>query len=375
MRATFAARGKALEQIRTGVLLSGTLARDYFLAPNDPGAPVLQARLHQLEQETNSAIARWGEAAADLRGEVTTYWRLLDLMADLASSRRTAGLDEYFRRQLAQRRETMLAIAGEIGARMEAERKRSESEIEDSARRFRVALGLELVLVVGAGMTVSVATARRLIRLEADARGLSAQLVRTQEQERRAIARELHDEVGQAISGMLIDVGHAARAAESEGQRSRLQAIAERAERAVEDVRRMALSLRPSMLDDLGLVAALEWQAREVGHRTGLNVRVEAEDIAGELPEAHRTCIYRVAQEALRNCARHAGARCVRIGLEREGARVALRVEDDGRGFAVARSRGLGLLGMEERVAQLGGRLRVQSEPGRGTTVTAELPV
>src|SRR5206468_6219884 len=135
------------------------------------------------------------------------------------------------------------------------------------------------------------------------------------------------------------------------------------------------LALRPSMLDDLGLVAALEWQAREIGHRTGLDVQVEAEESAGELPDEHRTCIYRIAQEALENCARHARANRVTIGLQRVARTVCLQVRDDGAGFQTARSRGLGLLGMEERVEHLGGRLLVSSEPGHGTTVTAELPV
>jgi signal transduction histidine kinase len=157
--------------------------------------------------------------------------------------------------------------------------------------------------------------------------------------------------------------------------RGRLHSIAGSVESAVEAVRRMALSLRPSMLDDLGLVPALEWQAREVGHRTGLNVQVQAEESAGELPDAYRTCIYRVVQEALQNCARHAGASRVQVALEKAAKSVSVHVEDDGKGFAVSRTRGLGLLGMEERVAQLGGRLRVQSEPGRGTIVSAELPI
>ncbi len=157
--------------------------------------------------------------------------------------------------------------------------------------------------------------------------------------------------------------------------RSRLETIAALAETAVERLRAVALKLRPSMLDDLGLVPALEWQARETGQQTGLEVELEAEESAGDLPEVHRTCIYRVVQEALRNCVRHAGARRIRVVLERKPKSVSLRVEDDGRGFSPARTRGMGLLGMEERVAQLGGRFRVDSEPGRGTAVLAELPL
>ena len=106
-----------------------------------------------------------------------------------------------------------------------------------------------------------------------------------------------------------------------------------------------------------------------------MNVEVSALESAGELPDSYRTCIYRVAQEALQNCARHAAASRVCVGLEKGERAVSLRVEDDGCGFKASRSRGLGLLGMEERVAQLGGRFRVQSAPGRGTTVWAELPL
>jgi signal transduction histidine kinase len=129
------------------------------------------------------------------------------------------------------------------------------------------------------------------------------------------------------------------------------------------------------MLDDLGLVAALEWQAREVGNCTGLDIEVSADESAGGLPDAHRTCIFRVAQEALRNCARHSGATRVRVALAQAARGVTLAVEDNGKGFRVGRTRGLGLLGMEERVTQLGGSFHLRSEPGRGATVTAELPL
>jgi signal transduction histidine kinase len=199
------------------------------------------------------------------------------------------------------------------------------------------------------------------VRLESQARGLSAQLLQAQEEERRAIARELHDDVGQALAGVLLE-------AATPGLRQRL-------EDAADSVRRIALSLRPSMLDDLGLVAALEWQAREVGNRTGLAIEVCADEAAGELPEAHRICIFRVAQEALRNCARHSKATHVKIALDKAMRGVTLVIDDNGRGFRIARTRGLGLLGMEERVGQLGGSFRLRSEPGRGTSVFAELPL
>jgi signal transduction histidine kinase len=377
LRAGFVERSGWLEQLRSGIYLSGTLARDYLAAPTDPGATALLEKLRALETDTSSAVSRYSESrdAANLRGEVATYWKLLDLMVDVANGRHTPGTDAYFRRQLAQRRENMFWIASEIGKSLDGESRRREAELTRVYAEFRWVLLAALAVLFGLALAVSLVTGRRLMRLEAEARALSAQVVQAQEQERRAIARELHDEIGQALSGLLLDVGNAARAGDPSEVQVQLHAIAERAERTVDAVRRMALSLRPSMLDDLGLVAALEWQAREVGHRTGLDVQVQAEDSAGDLPDAYRTCIYRVAQEALQNCARHASAKHVRIGLERVANAVILRVEDDGKGFLANRTRGLGLLGMEERAAQLRGRVRVQSEPGHGTCVRAEIPL
>ena len=129
------------------------------------------------------------------------------------------------------------------------------------------------------------------------------------------------------------------------------------------------------MLDDLGLIPALEWQAREVSRQTGLRVDVAATGVSDELPEEFKTCIYRVVQEALHNVTRHAAAGSVRIVAQQEPRRLVLSIQDDGQGFDVKRSRGLGLLGMEERVAHLGGTLQFVSEPGRGTLISVILPL
>jgi signal transduction histidine kinase len=129
------------------------------------------------------------------------------------------------------------------------------------------------------------------------------------------------------------------------------------------------------MLDDFGLVPALNWHAREMSKRTGLRIMVSADDTAGDLPDEHKTCIYRLVQEAVNNSARHAHARTVEVRVAHEPHRVLLSVQDDGAGFDTRFVRGLGLLGMEERVHRLGGRLRIDSQLGRGTLVEAELPV
>jgi signal transduction histidine kinase len=129
------------------------------------------------------------------------------------------------------------------------------------------------------------------------------------------------------------------------------------------------------MLDDFGLVPALNWHARETTKRTGLKVSLHADEAADDLPDEHKTCIYRLVQEAVHNSARHAHARKVEVEVRREPERVRFSVRDDGSGFDTRFVRGLGLLGMEERVRRLGGRLEIHSEPGRGTVVAAELPV
>jgi signal transduction histidine kinase len=379
LRARFLERSRALEEVRGGIFLSGALARDYVADPDGPDGPTLLDRLHRIERVSTQSMERYAASAAgevaNLRGEVAAYWKVLNLMVEMASRRRTPALDAYFRTQLGQRRETMLLIAAQVGVALESEVKNREAELARIYSQFRWTMAGEIALVVALGSIISFAVTRRVVNLEAETRALSAQLVIAQETERGAIARELHDEIGQALTVLLLDVGAVSSITPPGPLHSSLGAIANSGERIVEEVRRIALSLRPSMLDDLGLASALEWQAREIGRRSGLNVELTADDGDGPLPESHSTCIYRVAQEALQNCVRHAAASRVRVALSRQNGAITLKVEDNGRGFLAARTRGLGLIGMEERISQLGGRLRVLSTPGQGTTISAELPL
>ena len=139
-------------------------------------------------------------------------------------------------------------------------------------------------------------------------------------------------------------------------------------------VRDLAVGLRPSLLDDLGLGPALQAQVRDFNRRWGGQATLEMVGATGDLDEVQRTCLYRLVQEGLTNCARHARAKVVRIGLVAEKEGIVLTMADDGVGFDPARRRGFGLIGMEERVRELGGRLVVDSAPGEGTRLRAELP-
>lgn len=129
------------------------------------------------------------------------------------------------------------------------------------------------------------------------------------------------------------------------------------------------------MLDDLGLVPALEWQARETSRRSDMEVDVDAEGLADDPPDELKVCIYRVAQEALQNAATHANAKNARVVVKGERRSVVVEISDDGQGFQPERTRGMGILGMEERVRQLGGEFFIRSAPGKGSVVHAELPL
>jgi signal transduction histidine kinase len=248
-----------------------------------------------------------------------------------------------------------------------------------------------LAIGFGSGLLLVLGSMAYIVRLDRQTRAryvelaqsrqalqqLSARLVDAQETERRAISRELHDEVGQALGALLVDIGRLSTRLsgghpEVMAQLDNLKSVAER---TFQSVRNIALLLRPSMLDDLGLVAALEWQGREVSRRSETEVSVESESVPEDLPDEYKICIYRLVQEALNNAVRHSGARTAKVVVERQAKSIVVRVTDDGRGFDPVRSRGMGILGMEERMKRLGGTLRVESQPGKGATVTAELPI
>jgi signal transduction histidine kinase len=202
-------------------------------------------------------------------------------------------------------------------------------------------------------------------------------VVAAQELERTRLARELHDETGQALTSILLGLKSLEQAVESDEGRTGVASLRELVVSTLQDVRRLAVELRPSALDDFGLEPALERLVDT--HRQHATGPIHLEIQLGEerLPSEVETTLYRIVQEALTNVARHAQATGVSILLRRRPSSVAMVVEDDGGGFDphAARDGGLGLAGMRERVALVGGRLRVESAPGSGTTVAVEVPL
>jgi GAF domain-containing protein/anti-sigma regulatory factor (Ser/Thr protein kinase) len=215
--------------------------------------------------------------------------------------------------------------------------------------------------------------------------GLSSRLIDAQEQERKRIAQELHDEMGQALTAMSINLSAIDKQLGAALDPETAQRLAETDSlitRTLEQMRELALDLRPSMLDDLGLLPALRWYVKRYENRTGILVGLEAVGLELRLPEQIETVIYRMVQEALTNVARHARANRVDIRLQRRDSIVQAFIEDDGSGFdpaevadREAQERGVGLVGMRERIAAVGGSLEIKSHPGKGTRLAIELPL
>ncbi len=216
---------------------------------------------------------------------------------------------------------------------------------------------------------------RMLARLEGERRRSGALVLKAQEEERKRVARDLHDEVNQALTALLLRLEAAAQHAPAE-LRAEIDETKQLANQAMRELLDLARQLRPAALDDHGLAAALASQVRDYDRRGPARTRFDLDQDLSELPSDVELVIYRVAQEALANAVRHSEARHIDVSLGRMDSRVLLKVADDGRGFTFAdETKGLGLSGMRERALLVDGNLDVDSRPGRGTTVRLEVPV
>ncbi len=230
---------------------------------------------------------------------------------------------------------------------------------------------LRLTETFGARAAVAVDLADRV------ARDALRRVVAGQELERRRLARELHDETGQALTSILLGLKHVEEAGSPESARAAAAELREQIVDTLQNVRRLAVELRPSALDDFGLAPALERLAEAFGEQSGIAVDIQTNLDSQRLAPEVETALYRIVQEALTNVAKHAEATRVSIVVTRRESSVTAVIEDDGQGFGAGggTGEGLGLVGMKERVGLLGGRLALESTEGAGTTVVAEVPV
>ena len=392
---------RALNSISSAIYTVGLVARDYLLDRSNANAAAYRGQLvaeraamENEFRELSSVIRNEDKPRLEnLRTEVNGYWNALDPLFEWTPEEKEAQSWTFLRRQILPRRRSALAISAEISKLTEANLDQQRREIDGNQAAMAGFIERMLAFTVLLGLGIAAVTVIRMTKLEKHAevqrkrmeeterelRRLSRQLVQAQEAERKSLSRELHDEVGQTLTGLRMELRslQELRTAPEEQFQSHLDDAKRLTEQSLRALRDLAMGLRPSMLDDLGLGPAIQWQARQFAKRTGIPVNVEIAGLPAEIPESHRTCVYRVVQEALTNCARHARAKEIQIAVAGGASGIRVSVQDDGTGFEPARvrGRGLGLIGIEERVMELGGELTVRSKAPRGTVLTARVPL
>jgi signal transduction histidine kinase len=323
-------------------------------------------------------------ALNQLRRELSAYWDPTEVVLDWSPEERRAQRAEMLRQRV-RRRQEIVALAEQVEHLVTANFTRERRTMTTADQEFRASLGWTTGIALLLGFAIAGGTLARMLALErqsqnaeSELRLLSGEIRTAQEQERKYLSRELHDQVGQMLTGLRMELASVARIhGDSESEiSSRISRAKGTVEQTLRIVRNIAMLLRPSMLDDLGLAPALAWLLKEVARSSGFEIRSDIDPAVDSLPEAHRTCVYRVVQEALTNASRHSGARRVDVSLKNADGWVIGTIVDDGRGFerGAQKSRGLGLLGMEERVREIGGNICIESSQGRGTRVEFRLP-
>lgn len=323
------------------------------------------------------------EAMKKLRERVESYLTLLGPPLAWDMDVRLAMGGQYSRRVLLGTRGEISALSEQLQAINLASLRQAQSRLEESHAVFRAWLDRMTYGVLALSGVIAAFSVWWIFRLETRARAaegelrrLSQQLVQAQEEERKRLSLELHDQVGQMLTALRVEISNLGRMGPGDSERFRehVKQAKEVAEGAMKTVRDLAMGLRPSMLDDLGLGAAVGWLGREFSRVSGVPADVRIEGSLETLSDLEKTSLFRIVQEGLTNIMRHAGARAVTVELDAKPERVELTIRDDGKGMKAGRRQGLGLMGMAERVRELGGVLEVESAPGQGTCLRARIP-
>ncbi len=393
MHTTHLDAGAALAGIRANVFLTGILTRDYLLETDPASAKDYVEQFRAIRATTADSFRILETAAQDgaekvalerLRREVAAYWDPTTVVLDWSPQQKAERRAAFLRERVRSRVE-VVGLAAQVEKLMTENFSREKERIAKADQDFQSSLGWTTGIALLLGLAIAGVTLFRMTILERNSdasqlelRRLSVQLRTTQEQERTRLSRELHDEVGQMLTGLRMELASIARSnPDIEGELSlRISHAKEIVEQTLRIVRNIAMLLRPSMLDDLGLTPALMWLAKEISRSTAVEIQPHIDPRLDYLPDAHRTCLYRVVQEGLTNAVKHAGAHRVTVSLQVDGEWVVGQIEDDGRGFPadMAKGTGLGLVGMEERIRELGGSLEISSSPGRGARIDIRLP-
>ncbi len=392
----FVQKGAMLSRIRRALSLATTQARELIVSKRTAAAAV-GSQFQRLEGDTNEALSTLDQLSgpnptfAELRAQVRQFWRALDSMIEWSEHKRAAEGLAFLEREIVPRRDTAAEQLTVLADANQSALETSEAEFVGGRRHAAAVLLLTLWLLMVLGFTIawlsllytaalereSAQRLAEIMRAREELQRLSERLLEIQEDERRRISRELHDEIGQTLTALRIELSRADSAGPG-GAGFNLEHARALAERTIQTVRNISLLLRPALLDDLGLAPALQWHAEEFSRRSGIRCAFSEEGLEDSLPDAHKTCVYRIVQEALHNCEKHAAASNARICLRQHAGELTVTIEDDGRGFDPGKpgaASGLGLLGMKERAATLRGALSIESAPGKGARLRLVLPL
>ncbi len=393
-----------LTTITTRVLLGSIYLRDALISPTPDVLQHYALELSQLRSQVDTIIPHYEplvdtpeerEQWTKLQTELEAYWKSREIVFALEQGTVTTTA-QLIASRVVPARESILQLVDSLSALERAAIANHEQQasqfFEDAQRR---AAWLASIALLAALFTAFVAS-RHVGRLEReigrrqraehqnrlDLERLSARLVNAQEEERRSLARELHDAVGQALTAIKMEMGVALRGVEADARaRGALEQARAIAESTLQSVRDLSQVLHPSMLDDFGLPEAIRAHLRAFSKRTNIRAQLIHERMTDRLPADVEVCVYRIVQEALTNVARHSGASSCTVSLIRRENILQATIEDDGLGLAslAARTpdarRGLGLIGMRERAQNLAGSFVIENRSEGGTRVVVKLPV
>jgi signal transduction histidine kinase len=404
IHARFARGQELLFALQSQVLLASIYVRDAMVADDEsPAATAARDQLRALQLQVKQELEQYdaveppnhGGAWSRLKAEVQNYW---DAAVRLASPapKESAAAEVRLRDDVIARGDVIVRLSDDLRQVMADNANQEQQQVGETNATLRRWIWGTTAIATTVGIAIAVLSAWYVGRLETsirddhaeisrnrqELRRLSGRLVQAQEDERRTIARELHDEIGQALTAVDVDlaivesrVGGDGRAAEA------IHEARSVAQHALSGVRDLSQLLRPSMLDDFGLPDTLRWYLRKFSDRTGVRTELVDDHLSERLPIDVEVCVYRVVQEALTNVSRHAQATACRVFVQRVASSLIVTVEDDGIGWQIPTTDrkmprdGLGLVGIRERVEDIGGRFRIEGKSGKGTRLTIELPL
>lgn len=394
-------QSERLERVHLLLSSAAGAVRDYLLDSDFPALPRHREEARRSWSQAIKAIEDYKGVATlerrlltdQLDAQVSDYWAIADRSLEMTGRQRSEAGVNLLVGQLVPLREKCLATISEIGARDRADLRSAAASTAQVARGAERRLWAVIVLIVLLSLLVAGTTVRYLMRLEdialaqyeasvkagAELERLSRRLMTLQEDERRRIARELHDDYGQRMASLLFELAAAAERTDATPDlRLAIQNMGEHLGNVAKDLQQLSRSLHSAVLDKIGLEAAIRSDCNSLRQRTAWEVDFETVDVPKRLPEPLSLAVYRVFQEAFQNALKHSQTSRLGVSLTVEGRDLVLRVKDYGHGFnaeSVHQTGSLGLLSMRERLRMVGGAFVIHSEIGKGTEVEARLPM